>query len=218
MAEISEERLAQLEGQLQELLRQKAEQREQIERLKLREILAGIEGQDALETIVGELARQVDETREVQAVQVEMWADMFPPEQPIAGVHRPPPSPRLNTMTPDEFSALLDRLNNWVDNIYRPQFGFLAAMLDPCWAKHGLCLRMLDVLSEIDLTDYIQPRRDRRKLDQQAEFYIRQLYTAANIMAEETADCRKAQRHMPRQVRPVAIGPVPSAPAGGEAA
>ncbi|MFI5068277.1 MAG: hypothetical protein ACHP9Z_30450, partial [Streptosporangiales bacterium] len=41
-----------------------------------------------------------------------------------------------------------ERLRDWVDQVYRPVFGYLADLLAPCWEQHPVCLAYLDVLHE----------------------------------------------------------------------
>ena len=38
----------------------------------------------------------------------------------------------------------LARLRSWVERIYRPHYGHLAAKLADCWEQHPLCLIELD--------------------------------------------------------------------------
>ena len=41
------------------------------------------------------------------------------------------------------------RLRAWVEQVYRPGYGQLAATLGPCWEQHPLCLYGLDVAAEL---------------------------------------------------------------------
>ena len=45
----------------------------------------------------------------------------------------------------------------WVDQVYRPGYGHLAATLGPCWAAHDLCLYGLDILAALWSVLYLQP-------------------------------------------------------------
>ena len=41
------------------------------------------------------------------------------------------------------------RLQAWVEQVYRPGYGHLAAALAPCWTSHDLCLYGLDILADL---------------------------------------------------------------------
>ena len=41
------------------------------------------------------------------------------------------------------------RLRAWVEQVYLPGYGHLAAALGPCWPAHDLCLYGLDIASEL---------------------------------------------------------------------
>ena len=40
----------------------------------------------------------------------------------------------------------VERIASWVDQVFRPGYGHLAARLGPCWREHTLCLYLLDWL------------------------------------------------------------------------
>jgi len=48
----------------------------------------------------------------------------------------------------DRCAEAAERLRDWVEEVYRPVFGYLGAMLAGCWDRHPLCLACLDVLHE----------------------------------------------------------------------
>ena len=54
------------------------------------------------------------------------------------------------------------RLRAWVEQVYRPGYGHLAATLGPCWPAHDLCLYALDIASDLWSVLYLQPDRDPR--------------------------------------------------------
>ena len=54
------------------------------------------------------------------------------------------------------------RLHAWVEQVYRPGYGHLAATLAPCWSSHDLCLYGLDILSDLWSVLYLQPERTPR--------------------------------------------------------
>jgi hypothetical protein len=51
-----------------------------------------------------------------------------------------------------------DRLGDWIADVYRPVYGYLADLLAPCWRRHPLCLAYLDVLHEAWCFLYLSPR------------------------------------------------------------
>lgn len=84
----------------------------------------------------------------------------------------------------------MDRLRAWVEQIYRPGYGQLAAALPRCWEQHPACLYFLDWLSELWSLLYLNSQRDGRDLAAQAEWHTRLLPAAAEHMATEAARCR----------------------------
>lgn len=76
-----------------------------------------------------------------------------------------------------------------MEQIYRPGYGQLAAMLPACWEQHPLCLYLLDWLSELWSVLYLSLRRDGRTLAAQGEWQTRLLPAAAEQMAFETRNC-----------------------------
>jgi hypothetical protein len=110
-------------------------------------------------------------------------------DQDDAGHYQPVPAPRWWKLTGDERDTALDRLRAWVEQIYRPNYGQLAAALPPCWEHHPACLYTLDWLSELWSLLYLAPQRDRRTLAAQAEWHTRLLPAAADHMATEATGC-----------------------------
>ena len=51
--------------------------------------------------------------------------------------------------TAEARSEPVTRLQAWVERVYRPGYGHLAAGLGPCWPSHDLCLYGLDILAEL---------------------------------------------------------------------
>ena len=81
------------------------------------------------------------------------------------------------------------RLRAWVDQVYRPGYGHLAAALGPCWPAHDLCLYALDIASALWSVLYLQPGRDHALLSAQAEYQARILPALAAQLAAETTRC-----------------------------
>jgi hypothetical protein len=63
--------------------------------------------------------------------------------------YQPTPPPRWWKLTGPDRDHAVDRLAAWVDQIYRPGYGRLAAALPACWREHPVCLYTLDWLSEL---------------------------------------------------------------------
>jgi hypothetical protein len=105
------------------------------------------------------------------------------------GRYQPVPPPRWWKLPESEREAALDRLRAWVDQVYRPGYGQLAAILPACWERHPACLYTLDWLSELWSLLYLSPVRDGPILAAQAEWHTRLLPAAADQMATETASC-----------------------------
>ncbi len=107
--------------------------------------------------------------------------------------YQPVPQPRWWRNTGGERDAALDRLRAWVEHIYRPSYGQLAAMLPPCWEHHPLCMFTLDWLSELWSFLYLSPQRDGRALAAQGEWQTRLLPAAAEQMAYEATSCQHSR-------------------------
>ena len=95
------------------------------------------------------------------------------------------------------------RLRGWVDQVYRPGYGHLAAALGPCWPAHDLCLYVLDILSGLWSVLYLQPSRDPALLSAQAEYQARILPALAEQMRTETTRCAHAQHPAAHNGHPV---------------
>jgi hypothetical protein len=106
--------------------------------------------------------------------------------------YEPTPVPRLWNMDDPTREATTARLRAWVEQIYRPGYGYLAAALSACWDQHPLCLYTLDWLSELWSVLYLQPKRTAGTLAGQAEWQTRLLSAAADQMARETRRCAHA--------------------------
>ncbi len=103
--------------------------------------------------------------------------------------YQPVPTPRWWKLTGHERGAAIDRLRAWVEQIYRPGYGNIAATLPPCWDQHMLCLYTLDWLSELWSTLYLAPERTLRTLAAQAEWQTRLLPAAAEHMSTDAVRC-----------------------------
>lgn len=119
------------------------------------------------------------------------------PGEPGGGyqVHPAPPwwQPR-----DDRCADTTARLRDWVNEVYRPAFGYLGAMLADCWDRHPLCLSCLDTVHEAWCLLYILPR-DPKMVFAQLDWLTRPLLQAAEVMARETAGCRGGGHREPGQ-------------------
>jgi hypothetical protein len=86
------------------------------------------------------------------------------------------------------------RLADWVEDVYRPVYGYLAGLLAPCWQRHPLCLAYLDVVHEAWCLLYLG-HRDPKMVFAQLDWLTRLLLQAAEVMASETRRCRDLTRH-----------------------
>lgn len=110
------------------------------------------------------------------------------------------PAPRWWSLSGAERTAAAGRLRAWVEQVYRPSYGQLAAALPECWADHPLCLYTLDWLSELWSVLYLSAERTDVILAAQAEWQTRLLPAAAGQMAAEGSGCQ--HRVEPRRVPP----------------
>ena len=139
-----------------------------------------LESLDGLSESVAQLAARVDEL-------LPRAEDEPPPG------YKPAPSIHWWTIRDEERQAAVAHLAAWVEQVYRPHYGYLAAMLGACWAEHPLCLVGLDILSELHSVLYFQPRRTAALLTSQAEFEVRILPALAEQFRAETSRCTHQQ-------------------------
>ena len=74
----------------------------------------------------------------------ELTARLTGPGADDDGSYQPGPAPAWWKLTAPERSEPLARLRAWVEQVYRPGYGHLAATLGPCWESHDLCLYGLE--------------------------------------------------------------------------
>ena len=106
-----------------------------------------------------------------------------------ASGYQPGPAPAWWKLTPAERQSPLTELQAWVEQVYRPGYGHLAAALRPCWPEHDLCLYGLDILHQLWSALYLQPQRTAGLLSAQAEYQARILPALAAQLAAETTRC-----------------------------
>jgi len=150
----------------------------------------------ALERLVNQLGagirQQADHAGRLQAVEEAMAtltarvAEVLPDEQGSSRVYAPRPAPRWWNLSGPAREAEIGRLRGFVEHVYRPGFGHLAARLRPCWESHDLCLYCLDIAAELHAVLYLQARRTVPLLNGQAEYATRVLPALADLMSTET--------------------------------
>ena len=150
----------------------------------------------ALERLVNQLGasirQQAEQVPRLQAVEEALAAlaariaEVLPDEQGSSRVYAPRPAPRWWNLTGTERQAEIGRLRGFVEHVYRPGFGHLAARLRPCWEAHDLCLYCLDIAAELHAVLYLQSRRTVPLLNGQAEYATRVLPALADLMSVET--------------------------------
>jgi hypothetical protein len=119
---------------------------------------------------------------------------------PDPGGHHPEPPPAWWKLPAAERREPIARLHAWVEQVYRPGYGHLAATIGPCWPAHDLCLYGLDILSGLWSVLYLQPERTPKLLSAQAEYQARILPALAAQLATETSTC--GHRRIPAPGQP----------------
>ena len=109
--------------------------------------------------------------------------------------YQPSAAPQFWKLDGPARDEAIGRLRAWVEQVYRPGYGHLAATLGDCWEQHPLCLYTLDWLSELWSVLYLQPARTAGTLAGQAEWHTRLL--AAGGRADGPRDPRLRPRHRP---------------------
>jgi hypothetical protein len=132
---------------------------------------------------IGRLSRAVQDLQEILAGSGDSSSD-----------HLANPVPKWWKLPADQRREPLSRLHAWVEQVYRPGYGHLAATLGPCWEAHDLCLYGLDILAELWSVLYLQDQRSAGLLSAQAEFQARILPALSGQFMTETTGCGHAGR------------------------
>jgi hypothetical protein len=103
--------------------------------------------------------------------------------------YQPSAAPKFWKLDGPARDQAIRKLRAWVEQVYRPGYGHLAASLGDCWEQHLLCLYILDWLSELWSVLYLVPTRTAGALAGQAEWHTRLLAAAAEQLARETRGC-----------------------------
>ena len=135
-----------------------------------------------------QLARLSHTLDEHAAALTELTATTLGSED-LDGYH-PEPAPQWWVLPADRRVEPITRLRAWVEHVYRPGYGHLAATLGPCWETHDLCLYALDIAASLWSVLYQQPVRTPVLLSAQAEYQARILPALADQLQTETQRCR----------------------------
>ena len=121
-----------------------------------------------------------------------------PPADADPDRYRPSPPPAWWKLAAADRQEPIARLRAWVEQVYQPGYGHLAATLAPCWTSHDLCLYGLDIMSGLWSVLYLQPRRTPRMLSAQAEYQARILPALADQLL--TRNLSAAATPVPRPI------------------
>jgi hypothetical protein len=116
--------------------------------------------------------------------------------------YSPGPPPAWWKLPTDSRREHVTRLHAWVEQVYRPGYGHLAASLGPCWEQHDLCLYGLDILAELWSVLYLQPDRSPGLVSAQAEYQARILPALADQLRIETNRCGHSRNQAPAVGQP----------------
>ena len=129
-------------------------------------------------------------------------ADLAAQLTPDLGGHHPDPAPAWWRLAAAERQEPIARLQAWMEQVYRPGYGHLAATIGPCWPSHDLCLYGLDILSELWSVLYLQPDRSPGLISAQAEYQARILPALADQLRIETNTCGHPRNPAPADGQP----------------
>jgi hypothetical protein len=174
--------------------------REQVTRLDTREIEhhAAVSGQLAeLTDQATALGRVVQE----HAAALTRLAVTSQTDPNTAGYH-PDLTPAWWKLADADRQDPIARLRAWVEQVYRPGYGHLAATLGSCWPAHDLCLYGLDIAAELWSILYLQPDRSPGLVSAQAEYQARILPALADQLRIETNRCGHPRNPAPADGQP----------------
>ena len=143
------------------------------------------------------LSRILDEHAAVLAELTGTTPDGTDPD-----AYHPEPAPQWWNLPAGGRAEPIARLRAWVEQVYRPGYGHLAATLGPCWEAHDLCLYGLDIAASLWSVLYLQPLRTPVLLSAQAEYQVRILPALADQLQAETRRCRHPRGPVPASTQP----------------
>jgi hypothetical protein len=151
---------------------------------ELAAVVSGLGG--TLQDLAATLAQLEDLYEQVTSTQAD---EILPDADGDPRCYRPLPAPRWWKLDGEDRAEAVARVRAWVEQVYRPGYGQLAATLGPCWEQHPLCLYGLDVLSELWSVLYLQASRSPAVVSAQAEFQSRIVPAIAEQLMTETTRC-----------------------------
>ena len=108
--------------------------------------------------------------------------------------YKPVPAPRWHELSQEQYEEEVARLRAWVDEVFRPLYGHVAAGLHDCWPRHPLTLVLLDYLAETWKVLHLRRSRSAQILGTQLEFQLRYLPAAAEMLTEDMRQCARVHQ------------------------
>ena len=144
---------------------------------------------DPLAAALDQLAAHHEQIARLDRTVQDLQRTLAPPVERDADDHLANPVPKWWKLPAEHRREPLARLRAWVEQVYRPGYGYLAATLGPCWEAHDLCLYGLDILAELWSVLYLQEQRSAGLLSAQAEYQARILPALSGQFITETTGC-----------------------------
>jgi len=144
---------------------------------------------DPITAALDQLAAHQEQIARLDRTVQDLQRTLAPPADRGADDHLANPVPKWWKLPAEQRREPLSRLRAWVEQVYRPGYGHLAATLAPCWEAHDLCLYGLDILAELWTVLYLQEQRSARLLSAQAEYQARILPALSAQFTTETTGC-----------------------------
>jgi hypothetical protein len=186
-------------------LDQLAAQREQVAELDAREARHFAALAEQLSQVAGLLAAAgralADDTAALARIEA-LEQKVAGLADPADGRYQPGPAPAWWQLAGAERQEAAAPLRAWVEQVYRPGYGHLAATLGSCWEAHDLCLYGLDILAQLWAVLYSQAARSSGLLSAQAEYQARILPAIAAQLMAETTGCGHNQAYRPPAAYP----------------
>jgi hypothetical protein len=137
---------------------------------------------------LGDLRALVEQQGQLIEALSQLVATVVPPDGDDSPGYKPRAPVQWWTVKGDERRKAVEHLAAWVEQVYRPHYGHLAAGLGTCWQDHPLCLVGLDIVSELHSVLYFN-KRTASLLSAQAEYMTRILPAFAEQFRAETRKC-----------------------------
>ena len=144
---------------------------------------------DPIAAALDQLAAHHEQIARLDRTVQDLQRTLAPPVERDADDHLANPVPKWWKLPAEQRREPLARLRAWVEQVYRPGYGHLAATLGPCWEAHDLCLYGLDILAELWSVLYLQDQRNAGLLSAQAEYQARILPALSAQFTTETTGC-----------------------------